>query len=413
MQHAELAVTRGRGSGSGRHAALPMVLRQPFERDHPAWVPVAAAGALVAFAVQAVTLSFSPRLYALASPVTAACLLFIVLVVHPSLPTVLRRAAELQTSLERTPSRSTLELFLSDPELTTAMSLPGPGAAWSRTAAALALHALSDLSDGLRFLTGAPFWTMAHEALAAASACGFLYAALPLGVPPTKAVRRATWTTCACGGFLLCLAAPPPRASDGWWGVTMSALATCRALGCTGLLAKSACALFGALGGGRPADGSDVRPEHHDVGRFAVQSSGSLLLLGAPVMSVALQPAPAGFLALGASRLGVAALALATSLGTFPPLLGDGSGAAGTAGAYETVDEMRAARRAAREAQIRKRAEAPPPLLVDASRWGNGGVQGLRWHDLALCRDRDGDEAHDFWEAVRGGIFRRCSFPAR
>ena len=63
-----------------------------------------------------------------------------------------------------------------------------------------------------------------------------------------------------------------------------------------------------------------------------------------------------------------------------------------------------------RDANARRRAELmPPPLLLES--WQlKGGVQGLGWHDLALCRDPDGDEAHDFWEAISGGCFRRCVF---
>ena len=35
------------------------------------------------------------------------------------------------------------------------------------------------------------------------------------------------------------------------------------------------------------------------------------------------------------------------------------------------------------------------PLLTEATR-GDGGTQGLRWHDEALRADSDGDRAHAF-----------------
>ena len=68
---------------------------------------------------------------------------------------------------------------------------------------------------------------------------------------------------------------------------------------------------------------------------------------------------------------------------------------------------MKEARRAA--AAARRKAEQPPPPLMLESRSHRGGVQSLGWHDSALCPDPDGDEAHDFWEAVGGGCFRRTS----
>jgi len=120
-------------------------------------------------------------------------------------------------------------------------------------------------------------------------------------------------------------------------------------------------------------------------------------------------PTGGGAFALILERLGVAALTVSAYLANFPQRLygGDEDEPRGSSG-YESIDEMRAARRAAREAAQRTYMPPPPPLLQD-SLSGRGGVQGLNWHDLALCRDADGDEAHDFWEAVLGGAFRRCA----
>lgn len=112
-------------------------------------------------------------------------------------------------------------------------------------------------------------------------------------------------------------------------------------------------------------------------------------------------------------ELGIASLTLSAWLALFPPTREAGGleSEDEPLGGYASVQAMKDARRAAREAAARRRTDAPPPLMLE-SPWLRGGVQGLDWHDRALCRDADGDEAHDFWEAISGGCFRRCTFLA-
>lgn len=60
-------------------------------------------------------------------------------------------------------------------------------------------------------------------------------------------------------------------------------------------------------------------------------------------------------------------------------------------------DAASSAQEAGAAASAAASSAASAPLLVDAPS-GNGGVQGLQWHDALLTRDGDGDEAHAFFD---------------
>ena len=75
-----------------------------------------------------------------------------------------------------------------------------------------------------------------------------------------------------------------------------------------------------------------------------------------------------------------------------PPLRKDGTPA--------TLEELRAAHKA--RAAARDEPPPPPPLLVESWRLA-GGIQSLLGIECALRRDADGDLAHEFYEAIKGG----------
>ena len=136
--------------------------------------------------------------------------------------------------------------------------------------------------------------------------------------------------------------------------------------------------------------------------RRGSQVAGALLML-LPSAMVVLVPAHADVtaLALCADRLAVGALSIGAWLALFPAAAAsDVNGAA-----VEPASTCTGAQWALGEVAVRC-AEVPQPLMIE-SPCCVGGVQGLSWHDCALCVDPDGDKAHDFWEAITGGCFRR------
>ena len=85
-----------------------------------------------------------------------------------------------------------------------------------------------------------------------------------------------------------------------------------------------------------------------------------------------------------------------------PPLRKDGTPA--------TLEELRAAHKA--RAAARDEPPPPPPLLVESWRLA-GGIQSLLGIECALRRDADGDLAHEFYEAIKGGLFQLLRVEAK
>ena len=376
----------------------------------------------------------SPTLYLVLSPVPALCLFFLLQLFHPFVGAIHERMKEWGG---RQPA---FDLLVTDPVLAAAKHMPPPPHPWRAASFALGLAALADLCDGIRLqsLAGsgslAAACELAQEAIGAASAACFLVAissssgarggggwfsalrawlsslasaVTPMG-HPGQALLFAVLAIAVGQKNLLA----PPATLDVSWTTHVLPLATfARTLVASALTARGVARVLEWATAPR-----DWRV--WDPPRLLTNAAGGALLLAPSVLRALLPPSGAPTLALGAARVGSAACALGALYGLFPR---EGSGGGGVdededdleplppGSRFGSLDEMRRARRAAREARERAaRAPAPPPLLLES--WNMvGGVQGLRCHNERLCCDPDGDEAHDFWEAVSGGCFRRIT----
>ena len=348
--------------------------------------------------VHAAILPWAPTWSILLAPVHAACCGFLLLLLHPGIGAMLQR-------LQVLGDQADLLVVLNDPIVTSAMSSsPPPPQPWRHTLFALVLRALADLFAAMHAarsrgggagaeLTPAVLESL-HEAAGAASFGCLLYASWHLGAQPSSFLSSMCWGLSLCGGVQMLLSAPPPDAL-GTVALVCVGLAAARSLLACALVAQAASALCAALS----SSGKGTLLPCADVPRWSAQTAGSLLLLSRPILA-ALLPAGGGAFAFAAERLGMSALTLSAYVAHFPlvPCDGDGDvdgengahhGAAGGGRGYESLEQMRAARRVAREVAQRAYVPPPPPLLQD-SIGQRGGVQGLQWHDSSLCRDDDG-----------------------
>ena len=348
--------------------------------------------------VHAAILPWAPTWSILLAPVHAACCGFLLLLLHPGIGAMLQRLQVLGDQADPL-------VVLNDPIVTSAMSSsPPPPQPWRHTLFALVLRALADLFAAMHAarsrgggagaeLTPAVLESL-YEAAGAASIGCLLYASWHLGAQPSSFLSSMCWGLSLCGGVQMLLSAPPPAAL-GTVALVCVGLAAARSLLACALVAQAASALCAALS----SSGKGTMPPCADVPRWSAQTAGSLLLLSRPILA-ALLPAGGGAFAFAAERLGMSALTLSAYVAHFPlvPCDGDGDvdgedgahhGAAGGGRGYESLEQMRAARRVAREVAQRAYVPPPPPLLQD-SIGQRGGVQGLQWHDSSLCRDDDG-----------------------
>ena len=348
--------------------------------------------------VHAAILPWAPTWSILLAPVHAACCGFLLLLLHPGIGAMLQRLQVLGDQADPL-------VVLNDPIVTSAMSSsPPPPQPWRHTLFALVLRALADLFAAMHAarsrgggagaeLTPAVLESL-HEAAGAASIGCLLYASWHLGAQPSSFLSSMCWGLSLCGGVQMLLSAPPPAAL-GTVALVCVGLAAARSLLACALVAQAASALCAALS----SSGKGTMPPCADVPRWSAQTAGSLLLLSRPILA-ALLPAGGGAFAFAAERLGMSALTLSAYVAHFPPVPCDGDGdvdgddgahhgAAGGGRGYESLEQMRAARRVAREVAQRAYVPPPPPLLQD-SIGQRGGVQGLQWHDSSLCRDDDG-----------------------
>ena len=348
--------------------------------------------------VHAAILPWAPTWSILLAPVHAACCGFLLLLLHPGIGAMLQRLQVLGDQADPL-------VVLNDPIVTSAMSSsPPPPQPWRHTLFALVLRALADLFAAMHAarsrgggagaeLTPAVLESL-YEAAGAASIGCLLYASWHLGAQPSSFLSSMCWGLSLCGGVQMLLSAPPPAAL-GTVALVCVGLAAARSLLACALVAQAASALCAALS----SSGKGTMPPCADVPRWSAQTAGSLLLLSRPILA-ALLPAGGGAFAFAAERLGMSALTLSAYVAHFPPVPCDGDGdvdgddgahhgAAGGGRGYESLEQMRAARRVAREVAQRAYVPPPPPLLQD-SIGQRGGVQGLQWHDSSLCRDDDG-----------------------
>ena len=383
---------------------------------------LAAAAALSSVILQCVFLAFAHTLYALVSWIFSACCLWFLAIIHPVIAIARRRQAAYGNHRQ-----ITAQQMLEDPVVQSALMQPAPPAPWKHTCIALGLFIIADLCDGLRVSgldgpTHDNLWEAAHEFYTAIAVALLFWTTRGLGATPSSTLYGACYTAGVLAALQLLSLMPPlgaaavagadAPADESWRTAAGVGCLACRTIASSALTAQALSAVCGAL---FPAHGDvyQLSTSQADVLRWAVQALGGLLLLAPPAMRALLKaPHAGGALALGASRLAVACLTLSAWFALYPAehrddedldVSASGAGGAGGGGGYQSASEMKAARKAARE---RRTAEpAPPPLMLE-SLHRRGGVQGLDWHDASLYRDKDGDEAHAFFEEVSGGGLR-------
>jgi hypothetical protein len=358
-----------------------------------------------------------PWLHTLLSPVHALSCCAVIALLHPGVVAARDRMARLQGHHQH----MSVDVLATDPVVNAALQMPSPDAPFRGTILALLLATAAEVASCLHGIWSAtPLWEAANNCLFAGAAASMFVAARPArGFQATDLMLLAA----ALVGTVRLHSHEPLGAvlRAGWLQTGCLACAILRSLSFCALSIQSVLALGGAMAPGLvpSADALHARAAS-DVLRWGAQAAGSLLFL-VPAAVRSIVPAGSdpssldiGSVAVGSSQLGICALTLSAWLAHFPPLLPEeedaredrlDEAAAAKAG-YSSVDHMKAARRAARLARAQgPREPAPPPLLLD-SLHRNGGVQGLSWHDQGLCRDADGDAAHEFWEALSGGTFR-------
>lgn len=386
--------------------------------------------ALAVCVVQSTALQFGESLwvYALVSVVFASCFALLLALLHPAYN--LLQASAGSGQLKGSPTE-----LMNSPIMQQAIMLPTPPSPWGWSVCALLTAAVADGFDGLRVWLEPSFVSeVLHHAFGTACAAAFVRAVWRLGGPPSRVLRGSCWAVCGSATLQVLLTAAGENrvlADDAATpDLVMHGMRAARALACTALLARSLNGLLGCLVPARQRRG-DGGASHEawleelgyeaeytgpypgsDRGRWLTQVVGAALLLGSSCAEAALAPADVRAACASAQRLGIGALACSAWLALHPDE-GCTEESAIAAGSYKTVDEMRAARRAARAAKGRSSEQQPAPLMLEVpaamrARGRDGGVQSLDWHEKALCRDADGDVAHEFWEAIQYGLFRRC-----
>ena len=272
----------------------------------------------------------------------------------------------------------------------------------------------ADVGQALYVATGAFVWDAVHALGAAVAAGALAWATWGDGAHATSTASYACWAVAverrrcsrladaAWGGAL---AAPKPGGASwaslfGGSQVLLSAHAA---------LAPAVCALLSRTGGAllaaavpaaraRAVVGVGVRPLD---ARRAPSNSRARRCSSSRSHSLLPSRDAAATFGLVASRAAAAAFTFASwcvanpSPVADPPLRKDGTPA--------TLEELRAAHKA--RAAARDEPPPPPPLLVESWRLA-GGIQSLLGIECALRRDADGDLAHEFYEAIKGGLFQ-------
>jgi hypothetical protein len=239
-----------------------------------------------------------------------------------------------------------------------------------------------------------PGWRVPLRSIGSgATALGWLYATWGDGAGASRRVRVACLlaSLLLVGAFLdgvdpaRSASAPPPAAASS--PPEMLAGDGFRWLAGCALAAHCAAAVLARAVGWTPrrAD-ADA-----DVRRLLLHAAGALLLLASAALSHMLSSA-ADSLCLGAEHLATAAFTASAWLIAHQPA------------AAPTEDGACDARgKAARGRAARREPPPPPPLLLDTNA---GGVQGLASFYELLIQDTEGDQAHEFWEALADGAFR-------
>jgi len=141
---------------------------------------------------------------------------------------------------------------------------------------------------------------------------------------------------------------------------------------------------------------------------LGAQLLGSLLLVSSLAMELGTPTrAVAATFGMGMERMATVAFTGAAWLMEYPQRDSQPPRPDEPVGRYDSLEDLKVAHAdAARRRRAAAAAVPVMPLLQDSSA---GGIQGLRWCDQELCNDLDGDEAHEFWEALSNGLFMKVS----
>uniref|UniRef100_A0A7S4C4K0 Uncharacterized protein n=1 Tax=Chrysotila carterae TaxID=13221 RepID=A0A7S4C4K0_CHRCT len=418
MNHAtKIADPQNAAAGADRSDAVPLAEEMEGKVDqcedqcgalsaagpdtqHARWF---VKSALLAIMLQSTALGLGWRLCAAGvSPVHASCCLCALLLQqvwnHPAISKVMNAEVFREPGFNRIAyARQKLQAELQD------FAVP----ATNLHMQAFAGQVAADLAAGV-----STAWTsngtceVVSQLLSAGSVALFLRAAWSDGSAASPTLSRASRATSVLAfAALVGALGSPQRGSDGLTPANATAVLKLARAVCS-ICCVSRCAT--AFGSTIVARVNEPFIFDLECGRLAVQLLGAVVLLGAAVMSLLLPSRDASdTIGLGLTRLGTTALACAAWLLEHPCRAAPPERVAHAhAPAYQSAESAREAHKAAMR---RKRAaaellRAETPLMVDSL---DGGLQSLSATQDAMRRDNDGDEAHEFWEELAGGLLRR------
>lgn len=263
-------------------------------------------------------------LFAWASPAHAFSCLLLLFFLHPQLPIMLSRQAELVQLAANAGRKVGLSDIMSDPVLAGPQAV-GPPPPWTQTCIGIAFIMLGDVTSGLQVATGSRAWAVVRELAFGSAALALLYGTVldpAASLPPSRVIRAASWVVSCCIAASLVL-------DQSLLGSTRSAsvyedpfptAAALRILACAAFAARCIQALLGSMSfTARYAVSSGEAPQHAtDQVRLGLQLVGALLLLGPWVLPLIL-PGRHEALVLAFDRFATVALTLSGSLVCAPP----------------------------------------------------------------------------------------------
>ena len=339
--------------------------------------------AVLAVVLQLCLLPLFPWLHALLAPMHALCCCATITLLHPGVAAARDRIVRLAG---HNPHIS-LEVLALDPVVLAALQMPPPGPPFGWTVIALLLAAAGHITSCLSHLheSTAPATEAASHCLIAAGAACIILATRPIRVMLSRTMEAFLGVVALVAAVMLHGHEPLGAVLRAGWPQTgYLTCAVLRSLSLCALTMQSLSGLVGAMAPDMLAPPTRSSRSAFDVLRWGAQASGSLLLLAPCVvrhlLSANVVP-DVSILAVGCSHLGMSSFTLSAWLAHVPPLLIEDEAcmdrldeATAAKAGFSSVDQMKAARRAARRAHLQ--GEMPPPLLLDSLHrtWLTGSI---------------------------------------